>query len=140
MPQDTFNARGHPNIRSSHGTTLMTTRDRHLTTRGYCIVAVEAEKGLSDLGDELRDTIRREGSKVRFTLQVGGESFTVEGWGDPRLNLAHPSDMVIRKSGYICDRTLMIHADKAASDIDKRVVELLRKDKSRILISIQAFL
>ena len=118
----------------------MITRDSHLTTRGDCIVAVHAEKGLSDLSDELKDIIRHEGSTVRFILQVGSESITVKGKGDPRLSLTHPSDIVIRKSGYICYKTLMIHADKAASDIDKRIIEILREENSQILISIQAFL
>jgi len=141
MPlRETFKARGHPNVRSTHGTTLMTTTDDHMSTRGDCIVAVSAEKGLRDLTPQIKEAIRREGSSVRLLIETGEKTFTVEGFGDPRLTLSHPSDMVIRKSGYICDRTLMIMADKAACDIDNSMIELLRKENCQILLTIEASL
>jgi len=141
MPlRETFKARGHPNVRSTHGTTLMTTTDDHLSTRGDCIVAVSAEKGLRDLDPRIKDAIRRRGSTVRLIIETEGKTFTVEGFGDPRLTLSHPSDMVIRKSSYICDRTLMIRADKAACDIDNSMIELLRKENCQISLTIEASL
>ncbi|RLI33421.1 DUF371 domain-containing protein, partial [Candidatus Bathyarchaeota archaeon] len=39
----------------------------------------------------------------------------------------HPSDLVVRKSSYICPRTLMIHADKAAADLPRKMVEALKR-------------
>jgi len=141
MPlRETFKARGHPNVRSTHKTTLMTTTDGHLSTRGDCIVAIRAEKGLRDLNPRIKEAIRREGSTVRLLIETEGRTFTVEGKGDPRLTLNHPSDMVIRKSGYICDRTLMIMADKAACDIDNSMIELLRKENCQISLTIEASL
>jgi len=141
MPlRETFKARGHPNVRSTHGTTLMTTTDDHLSTRGDCIVAVSAEKGLRDLDPRIKDAIRRRGSTVRLIIETEGKTFTVEGFGDPRLTLSHPSDMVIRKSGYICDRTLMIRSDKAACDIVNSMIELLRKENCQISLTIEASL
>ncbi|NQT07760.1 DUF371 domain-containing protein [Candidatus Bathyarchaeota archaeon] len=141
MPlRETFTAWGHPNIRSTHRTTLMTTTDDHLSTKGDCIIAVRAEKGLRDLGSRIKEAIRREGSTVRFLIETEGKTFKVEGFGDPRLTLSHPSEMVIRKSGYICDRTLMIRADKAACDIDFSMIELLRKENCQISLTIEASL
>lgn len=141
MPlRETFKAWGHPNVRSTHRTTLMTTTDDHLSTRGDCIVAVSAEKGLRDLDTRIKEAIKREGSSVRLLIETGGKTFMVEGFGDSRLTLSHPSDMVIRKSGYICDRTLMIGADKAACDIDSSLIELLRKEKCQISLTIEASL
>jgi len=141
MPiRETFKAWGHPNVRSTHRTTLMTTTDDHLSTKGDCIIAVSAEKGLRDLNPRIKEAIRREGSTVRLIIETEGKTFTVEGFGDPRLTLSHPSDMVIRKSGYICDRTLMIRADKAACDIDNFMIELLRKEKCQISLIIEASL
>jgi len=141
MPlRETFTARGHPNVQSTHRTTLMTTTDDHLSTRGDCIIAVSAEKGLRDLNSRIKEAIRREGSTVRLLIETEGKTFSVEGKGDPRLTLSHPSDMVIRKSGYICDRTLMIMADKAACDIDNSMIELLRKENCQISLTIEASL
>ncbi len=141
MPlRETFTAWGHPNVRSTHRTTLMTTTDDHLSTRGDCIIAVSAERGLRDLGPRIKEAIRREGSTVRFLIEIEGRTFKVEGFGDPRLTLSHPSDTVIRKSGYICDRTLMIRADKAACDIDNSIIELLQKENCQISLTIEASL
>ena len=141
MPiRETFMAWGHPNVRSTHRTTLMTTTDDHLSTRGDCIVAVSAKKGVRDLDPRTKEAIRSEGSKVRLLIETGGKTFSVEGKGDPRLTLSHPSDMVIRKSNYICDRTLMIMADKAACDIEKSMIELLRKENCQISLTIEASL
>jgi len=141
MPiRETFTAWGHPNVLSTHRTTLMTTTDDHLSTRGDCIIAVSAEKRLRDLNSRIKEAIRHEGSTVRLIIETEGRTFTVEGKGDPRLTLSHPSDMVIRKSGYICDRTLMIRADKAACDIDNSIIELLQKENCQISLTIEASL
>lgn len=141
MPlRETFTAWGHPNVRSTHRTTLMTTTDDHLSTKGDCIIAVRAGKGLRDLNTRIKEAIRREGSTVRLLIETEGKTFTVQGFGDPRLTLSHPSDMVIRKSGYICDRTLMIRADKAACDIDISLIELFRKENCQISLTIEASL
>jgi hypothetical protein len=141
MPlRETFTAWGHPNVRSTHRTTLMTTTDDHLSTRGDCIMAVRAEKGLRDLNPRIKEAIRREGSSVKLIIETEGRTFTVEGFGDPRLALNHPSDMVIRRSSYICDRTLMIMADKAACDIDGSIIELLQKENCQISLTIEVSL
>jgi len=141
MPiRETFTARGHPNIRSTHRTTLMITVDDHLSTRGDCIVAVHADKGLRDLSPGIKEVIRSEGSSVRLIIEAEGRTFITEGSGDPRLTLSHPSDMIIRKSGYICDRTLMIRADKAARDIEGSFVKLLQKGNCQVSLTIEASL
>ncbi|MBC7111709.1 MAG: DUF371 domain-containing protein, partial [Methanothermobacter sp.] len=50
-------------------------------------------------------------------------------YGHPELTLDHPTDIVCRKSDYICSRTLMIRADKAACDLDENLVRDLRKGR-----------
>ena len=133
-----FRARGHPNVSSSHRTTVMVTKEADLTPQGDCVMAVWAEKGLRDLDPRLKDAMRRSDAKIRLVIEVGGLEFEVMGEGDPGLTLSHPTDIVARKSRYICDRTLMIRADKAACDADKDLVDLL-KDKNRgvnVIISV----
>jgi hypothetical protein len=46
--------------------------------------------------------------------------------GDPELRLASPTEMVIRKSDYICGRTLAIRSEAAAIDLPRALVTLLR--------------
>jgi hypothetical protein len=133
---EVFRARGHPNIRARHRTTLMITREESVTVRGDCIVAVGAERGLRDLDPRLREAIRVEGAKVCLILEADGFKFEVSGFGDPRLPLSHPTDMVVRKSGYICERTLMVRADKAACDIPNPLLRLLQRGDQVVNVSL----
>lgn len=123
-------------MRASHRTTLMVTREPGLTLRGDCIVAVAAEKGLGDLDPRLKEAMRSRDSKIRLVLDAGGRVVEVSGRGDPRLTLSHPTDMVARRSGYICDRTIMIGADKAACDLEPSLVRLLRNRGQAVSITL----
>jgi len=45
---------------------------------------------------------------------------------------------VVRRSGFISDRTLMIHADKAASDLPREMVRMLKDRRNSVSIEISA--
>jgi hypothetical protein len=126
MLTTSFKAQGHPNIISTHRTTLMTTRDKHLSKRGDCVVAVNAEKGLLDMPDDIKEAARSGETIISLRLEAGGEGFTVRGRGNPGLTYNDPSDIVVRKSGYVCGRTLMVGADKAACDIPDSFTRVLQ--------------
>jgi len=49
--------------------------------------------------------------------------------------LTHPTDMIIRKSNYICSRTLAIQAGKAACDLSRKLVEKLKNPKQKVKIT-----
>jgi hypothetical protein len=125
MLSTSFKAQGHPDILSTHRTTLMTTKEKHLTKKGDCIVAVNAEKGLLDLDDGIKEAARSGETAISLKLEAGGEEFTVRGRGHPGLTYTDPSDIVVRKSGYVCGRTLMVGADKAACDIPDDLIRVL---------------
>jgi hypothetical protein len=132
----TFKARGNTNVRSSHPTTIMITRDEHLTARGDCVVAVAAEASLLDLPDEMREAARARDAVIILTLEIGQLSFTVAGRGHPSLSYSSALDMVARKSLYTCDRTLMVEADKAACDIPQEMVRLLQSPSSEVKVTL----
>ena len=134
--RETFKAWGHPNITASHRTTLMVTREPDVTLRGDCIVAVAAEKGLRDLDRRVKEAMRSRDAGIRLILQADGLTFQVSGRGDPRLTLSHPTDLVTRRSSYVCDRTLMIGADKAANDIEPRLVRMLQRREQVVNITL----
>jgi len=116
----------------------MVTTDEHLSRRGDCIIAVRSEKGLSDLLPELKAMIKNEKALVTFTMETGYQSLVVRGRGHPELSLSDPADMVIRKSSFICDRTLMIGADLASIDVPQEFVRHIARYKSEIHITISA--
>jgi hypothetical protein len=132
----TFRARGHRNVRSSHPTTLMITREEHLTARGDCIVAVASEASPSDLPEEMKEAARARDAAITLTIEVGQLSFTVTGRGHPSLSYSNASDMVARKSLYTCGRTLMVEADKAACDLPREMVRLLQSPSSEVKLTL----
>ena len=131
-------ATGHPRIRATHMTTLEITKDAHLTERGDCIVAVCATKGAADLSPNFRRLVRNNNAHIIMTMTVGNLCETITGRGDRRLTLSHPTDLVARKSNYVCTRTLMVDADKSASDMSLQFVSAIRDQSSRIEVEIVA--
>jgi hypothetical protein len=129
-------ARGHPRIMAKHPTTLMITKDKGVGPRGDCIVGVSADKGAADLSDSLKRAIRS-GRTVRITLEAGGVNEIIHGSGHPALTLEHPTDLVIRKSGFTCGRTLAIGADKAASDLSEPFRTRLQNSGAEIKVLIE---
>lgn len=132
----TFRARGHPNITARHRTTLMITKDPEVTPRGDCIIGVSSERSVADLPAALKRGIRA-GRGILITLMVGDRVETVSGSGHPSLALDHPSDIVIRKSCYICGRTLAVRANMSAADLPRDFVRLLQDPDAVLRIRIE---
>jgi hypothetical protein len=135
---ETIHAKGHRNIRSRHRTTLEVTKDAGLTKKGDCIVATGASKGAADLSRGFLNAAKRPSARITLTIKASGFAETITGWGDGRLVLTHPTDLVARKSSYICPRTLMVRADKSAADLNTELVRVLRDESSTIKIEIVA--
>ena len=121
---------GHENIRSNHQRTLEITKESHLTPRGDCIIGVNAKSSCADLPEELKNKLKNPDSKVNFSIKVGDEEFVMEGKGHPDLILSHTEDIVIRKSDFICPRTLAINCDKASDLLPRSMVKLLQDPKT----------
>jgi hypothetical protein len=132
--KDEVFANGHKNISATHLTTLEITKEIHLSRRGDCIIAVAADKSLNDLSEEFKESLRKPGAKLTLTIEANGITAQIDAYGSPKLTLTHPSDMVVRKSSYIDDRTLAVNADKAAADLPRKLVEELRNSKQKVRI------
>ena len=129
-------ARGHRNVQATHKSTLEITKDNELSRRGDCVIAVSANKALADLSPQFKENLRRENSRITMLIEAGSISEVVNAYGNPRLILSHPTDMVLRKSNYMCSRTLAIEADKAACDLSRKLVERLKNPEQRIRITL----
>ena len=127
---------GHKNIRSNHQKTIEITKESHLTPRGDWIVGVNATSSCSDLPLELKEKLKNPESKINFSIRVGDYEFLLEGKGHPELILSHTEDIVIRKSNFICPRTLAIKCDKASDLLPREMVTLLQNPKIKGIFSI----
>ena len=122
---------GHENIRSNHQKTIEITKESHLTPQGDCIVGVNATSSCNDLPQELKDKLKNSDVKVSFSIRVGDHEFIIEGNGHPDLILTHTDDIVIRKSDFICPRTLAVKCDKASDLLPREMITLLQDPKTR---------
>lgn len=132
-----FEARGHAGILSTHPTTLEITRDKDLTERGNCIVAVGSSVGLQDLPAAMKRALATDLCRARLTLGIGDQTFSVEGQGNSALTFSHPAEFVVRKSGFVSDRTLMVYSNRAAADIPRSFVRLLRDPAQKIRVKLE---
>lgn len=133
---EVIHAFGHPNIRASHPTTIMITKERQVTQRGDCIVAVDADKSVADLSVDFKRTLRQPNAKLTIQLKVDGLVGQINAYGSPELTLNHPNDLVIRTSEFISDRTLAVKADKSSGDLSKAVVEKLKNPKQPVTLTL----
>lgn len=136
--EEFIEAHGHIKIRGTHRTTFEFTKEKHLTERGDCIIGVEALKGAAGLSDEFKRIVQSPGSRISLFLFVGKYCEVVRGFGSKELLLTHPTDLVVRKSDYTCNRTLMVRSDKAAIDLPRGLVSLLQAPSCRIGVRLVA--
>ena len=127
---------GHENMRATHKTTLEFTKDPYLSKKGDCIVTVAADKALADLTAEFKKNLRKPHAKITITIEADEVIEQVTAYGSPQLILTHGTDVVIRKSDYVCSRTLAVHADKAACDLSRDLVEKLKNPKQKAKITL----
>ena len=122
---------GHENIRSNHKKTIEITKESHLTPRGDCIVGVNATSSCADLPPELKEKLKNSDAKVTLSIQVEDHEFIIDGKGHTDLTLTHSEDIVIRKSDFVCPRTLAVNCDKASDLLPRDLVLLLQNPKVR---------
>ena len=125
-----FYANGHPNISARHLTTLEITKDDNLTRRGDCIVAVGAIYDSLLLQSFLKDAVR-----LVISLECRGKKEVIDGAFNPSFNAGE--ELVLRRSLFASERTLMIGADRACVDLSRDFVEMIKNPSAAIGITIQ---
>ena len=130
---------GNENVQATHHSTVEFTKDTHLSRNGDCIIIVSADKGLVDLSAEFKAALKKTNSKLTIRIEAGNISDEIHAFGFSQLTLTHPQEMVIRKSDYASDRTLGIHADKAAKDLSRELAKKLKnpKQQAKITLTVQ---
>ena len=123
-------AKGHENVLSKHKSTFEITKDKDLSLSGDCIIGLDIDKSMLDFPKEFKEKLANDDTKVTVKLKSPNASDEIVGWGHHDLTLDHPSDIVCRKSDFICSRTLMIKSDKAAIDLNRDLIEDLANGES----------
>lgn len=134
-----FVAHGDKRVTALHPTTIEVTKEAIRSSVADCIVATRSNIGASELPEGMKEEARNESAEITLTIEAGGISEKITGRGHPALAFSSKTEMVIRKSRFVCGRTLMIAADKASKDLDKRLVARLKDPDTvaRIRISVR---
>ncbi|WP_292392717.1 DUF371 domain-containing protein [Methanoculleus sp. UBA303] len=131
--RDIVRARGHPLIQGIHPTTFEVTRDETLTLSGDCIIGVAADKGAADLDPGLKAVLCDDRAVLTTRLIAGGQTVEVRSRGSAALTLDHPADLVWRRSDFVSDRTVGIHADRVAAGLPREFIEALRRGEELVV-------
>ena len=123
-------AKGHENVLSLHKSTFEITKDKDLSLSGDCIIGLDIDKSMEDFPDEFKEKLANDDTKVIVELRTPNASDTIEGYGHHDLTLSHPTDIVCRKSTFVCSRTLMINSNKAAIDLNRDLIKDLANGES----------
>jgi hypothetical protein len=127
---------GHENISSTHRSTLEFTKDSYVSNNGDCILVVSADKAPIDLGSVFKENLQKPDAKLTIIIEVDDLKEQIQAYGHPHLTLTHPTEMVIRKSDYISDRTLGVRADKAANELSRALVDKLKNPQQKVKITL----
>ncbi len=127
---------GHKNIRSLHPKTIESKKNTHLTPRGECIEGVTATSGCKDIPSTLKKKLKDPNSTIKFSIVVNDYSFKFSGKGHKNLILTHSDYIVIRKSNFVCPRTLAVSCNKASDSIPRKIIKLLQDPKAKGVLTI----
>lgn len=130
---DRVYAYGHENILCTHTTTIEITKDDTLTTKGNCILGINSSKACYSLDSILKEQIKA-GRKFTITIKADDYIDTFCGFGDNSLELSSKKDIVFRKSNYICDRTVLINCNKSSMDLNRDLIDYIKRDGKKFEI------
>ncbi len=128
MHEEVVTARGHEHVTAAHASTVEVTSDDYLTPAGDCILGIEADRVPGDFDEDFVAACRDADATVRAVLSVeapGVEPVTVTGRGHPDLTFTNERSIVARTSDYVDDRTVLVEADAAATDLPRALADAL---------------
>jgi len=123
--QEIVYCRGHPLVLGNHPTTFEVTREDYLTNHGNCIIGVAADKGCEGLSAEFRSVLCHDDAILYTRLTCDGITADVRSRGSARFALDHPTDIVWRRSSFVCGRTIGILSDHVAASLPAELIAKL---------------
>jgi hypothetical protein len=125
--RERITCRGHPLVRATHQTTFEVTTEGHLTCQGDCIIGVRADRGAGGLSPGFRRVLGDDRTVLVTRLTAGGHTVEVLGRGSSKITLTHPTDLVWRRSSFVCSRTVAILCNQVAATLPRELIRALRE-------------
>ena len=131
--QEQVRCRGHPLVLGTHPTTFEVTREPHLTANGNCIIGIAADKGCAGLSESFKKVLAHDDAVLVTRLSCDGITVEVRSHGSAQFTLDHPTDMVWRKSRFICGRTIGILSDHVAATLPDELIAALQTGEEMVV-------
>lgn len=128
----TFHAYGHPNILGSHKTTIEFTKDPELSLKGDCLVGVKADFESESLKKFAKNS---KNNKISITISNNKVHETISAEINPDFD--DDMELVIRKTDFISKRTFAVKANKAAFELDRKLIGFLKEKRNKIAVIIE---
>ena len=132
--QEIIGCQGHPLVLGTHPTTFEVTRAGHLTKKGNCIIGISADKSCDRLSAEFKRVLTHDDAVLITRLSCDGKTAEVKSHGSSQFTLDHPTDMVWRRSSFVCGRTIGIMSDPVAATLPDGLLANLVAGKEMIII------
>jgi uncharacterized protein len=120
---------GHKNILATHKNTIEFTKDEEVSSKGDCILGVRADFNRSSIREILKFDI------IKVTIKIDDTEDSLEAQVNKDFDDDH--EIVIRIGEFASKRTLGIRASKAARNIDRKIVNLLKTDDAKAEVIIE---
>ena len=130
---ETIRCRGHPLVLGTHPTTFEVTCEDHLSRNGNCIIGIAADKGCAGLSPAFKSVLAHDDAVLVTRLECGGRAVEIRSRGSPGFTLDHPTDLVWRKSAFVCGRTIGILSDRVALTLPRDLVRNLAEGKELLV-------
>lgn len=117
---------GHENVRAEHRSTFEITKEENLTKAGTCIIGINADKGAADLEENFKKILSDDRSILNTTLIIENINFSILSCGSSKMAFTHSTDLVWRRSNFVCSRTIGIYSDFSAVSIPRNIIDLLK--------------
>ena len=131
--QEVIQCRGHPLVSGTHPTTFEVTRELHLTSNGNCIIGIAADKGCAGLSAEFKLVLAHDDARLLTRLVCGDMAVEIHSRGSSEFTLTHPTDLVWRRSGFVCGRTIGILSDHIAATLPDDLIKNLIAEKTMVV-------
>ncbi len=131
--QEIIQCRGHPLVSGNHPTTFEVTAESHLTSTGDCIIGIAADKGCAGLSAEFKNVLSHDDARLLTRLMCGEVTIEIHSRGSSQFTLSHPTDMVWRRSTFVCGRTIGILSDHVAATLPEDLIKNLVAEKTMIV-------
>ncbi len=97
---------------------------------------MSSDKGPKDFNEYFKREAKK-GRKIKLSIEAEEMQELVCGRGHPKMSFKSPIALICRKSNFVCEKTIMVSANKAAIDFDRKFIKKLQNPYINVKITLE---